>query len=359
MTADRSNPTILSKLAALAPLSSAANKMVVTGTALGIILVVGVQYYNAGIDIRSWDWMLISGLVVFAVAVANVDRVRPRFDQCCNRLFDRGILQPGTLSQEALREKFAKGSGTFALRGAGLAAAAIAIGFGFALWQDFHPAQLGLGVIEIGLAFVAGGYLGEMAYLGQLGRSISDGDVTLNLDPWHADQTAGMKPVGDFYFFQAGFATLPAAYLAIWLVILPLWPDYANWYYPFAGLLCVAIVLQILAIFVPMVSIHAAMLDQKRRWRQMIDEQLKENSAQRTAFLEGTDSALQAEMESALAVLANRHAQIEAMPTWPVDRKLWRRFSINNALLVLPLAADLFAGNIEWRRILTVFSQVS
>ena len=108
MTADQSHPTILSKLAALAPLSSAANKMVVTGTALGIILVVGMQYYNAGIDIRSWDWMLISGLVVFAVAVANVDRVRPRFDQCCNRLFDRGILQPGTLSQEALQENSQK-----------------------------------------------------------------------------------------------------------------------------------------------------------------------------------------------------------------------------------------------------------
>ncbi len=359
MTADPSSPTILSKLAAYTPLSPAANKKVVTGTAIGIILVVGAQYFEHRGNIQAWDWMLISGLAVFAIALANVDRVRPRFHQCCDRLFDRGVLRPEGLSQEELQEKFTKDARTFALRGAVLCATAIAIGFGIVLWRDFRPEQLGLAIIEIGLAFVAGGYLGEMAYFGQLGRRISERDVTLNLDPWHADQTGGMKPVGDFYFFQASFATLPAAFIAIWLVILPLWPQFAHWYYPYVGLLCVAIVLQILAVFVPMVSIHSAMLEQKQQWQQMIDEQLKENSAQRTAFLEGTDSALQDEMESGLAVLAKRHAQIEAMPTWPIDRKLWRRFSINNALLVMPLAADLLAGNIAWRRILTVFSQVN
>ncbi len=351
-----SDSSILSRIA---PLSPRGNKLLVATVRFAILGVIVWQYLAVGSDVRAWDWLLISGLVIFAIAVAKVDEVRPRFERCVERLFDRGILRPGAGDQATLMTQFDQSAQRWALWGAIILAVCVGVGFGIAIAQTGRMSLIPLGLAQIILAFFAGGYLGEMAYFGRLGTAISRGDVTLHLDPWHADKAAGMKPVGDYYFFQAAFATIPAAYLAIWLLMLPFWPRYAYWEVPYMGLLAVAIVIQILAIFVPMNAFHREMISQKQQWRTRLDEKFKENFALRSAMIDAPDSDHQAAADKELETLTKQHAQVEAMPTWPIDRQLWQRFTVRNLFLISPLAIDIVVGSANWKAILSTFATIS
>lgn len=375
-------------LARLAPLSPGANRVVVILTWVAIVALVvseaarnmpvctlpspdpacnrvsdAIPYHPSYLtnpeNIRHWDWMLLSGLVVFALAIAFVDGIRPKFHRCIGRLFDRGVLQPGTLSEDEFQASFAAGAKHWAVRGAVLTAGAMVLAWAFVLWPDPFRLQLGLALVQVVLGFIAGGYLGEMAYFGRLGRSIRDGRARLRLDPWHADTVAGIRPVGSFYFYQATFATIPAAFLAVWLWILPLWDNYAHWYVPYIGLLIVAIIVQILAIFLPLGAFHAEMLQQKREWRRKLDEEFRENSDQRAAFLDSANISRQHELEAVLDLLTKRHAEVEAMPTWPIDRSLWRKFTYRNLFLVSPMLVDFTLGATNWRTVLSTFIGLS
>ncbi|MEL6573767.1 MAG: hypothetical protein AAFQ64_19105 [Pseudomonadota bacterium] len=305
-----------------------------------------------------WDWMLISGLVLFAIAISFVDHMRPSFERCIARLFDRGVLRAGDQDEAALLKTFIIASRRWALVFALIVAAAMVVVWASVLLQTFSYAKLALAAVQVVLGFIAGGYLGEMACYGRLGRAIDAGRVKLHLDPWHVDQAAGIKPVGEYFFFQATFATIPAAYLAIWIWIMPLWDRYDHWYLPYIGLLCLALVIQALAVFLPLGGFHLEMMQQKRAWQRKLDEEFRDNAEARNAFLDGTNVEGQEELEAVLAHLSKRYAEIEAMPTWPVDRRLWQKFTFRNLFLLSPVLFDSAVGAVNWRALLSAVQSI-
>ncbi|MFG5383801.1 hypothetical protein [Yoonia sp. R2-816] len=375
-------------LSQFAPLSPRANRIIVGLTWLAILVVAISEFiannptcylpspdpacnridaentYDPGYlsrpeNLWHWDWMLLSGLMVFALSIAFVDSIKPKLHRCIARLFDRGVLQPGAMSEDGFQASFAADAKRWALRGALLTAAAMALAWAFVLWTNRQPMQVPLALVQIILGFIAGGYIGEMACFGRLGRRIQTGDVALHLDPWHADGTAGLRPVGSFFFYQATFATIPAAFLAIWIWILPLWDNYAHWYLPYLALLIIAIIVQTLAVFLPLGSFHIEMMRQKREWRRKLDEEFRQNSAQRAAFLDSANIDKQNEIEAVLDLLTKRHQEVEAMPTWPIDRNLWRKFTFRNAFLLAPILVDFTLGATNWKSVLSAFMGLS
>ena len=371
---------LVARFGRFAPLDTQANWIVTRLLWLAILVVVGREYVtgraadswdcilpsldevcnqsrtvtqNLASEAAAWDWMLISGLVVFAVAISFVGRFRPSFERCIVRLFDRGVLRAGDQDEAALLTHFSQAAKRWSLSFAVIVAVAMALVWGSALVQSFSFAKLGLGLAQVVLGFIAGGYLGEMACYGRLGRAINTGQVQLHLDPWHVDQAAGIKPVGEYFFLQATFATIPAAYLAIWIWIMPLWDRYDQWFLPYIGLLCLALVIQALAAFLPLARFHNEMLKQKRAWQRKLDEEFRQNAESRTTFLDGSNVAGQDDLEASLALLSKRYAQIEAMPTWPVDRRLWQKFTFRNVLLLSPVIFDTAFGAVNWSTLLS------
>jgi hypothetical protein len=69
-----------------------------------------------------------------------------------------------------------------------------------------------------------------MASYGQLGWHLNSEPVEVLVQPSHVDGVAGMKPLGEFYFYQAMVVGIPAVFLAVWWFLFPIWPrDYSHW----------------------------------------------------------------------------------------------------------------------------------
>jgi len=312
----RFKTVILHKVGQFAPLSKNANRIVIRILWLAVLGIIGLEFingrseettarghnaseeasnqlHNISQDIlteaANWDWLLISGLIVFVLAISFVDHLKPSFHRCVARLFDRGVLRAGEQDQGAFLATLETESRKWALWFALLIALVMALAWAVAIFNEFLFETLGLGVTLVVLGFIAGGYLGEMASHGRLARAIGTGQVKLHLDPWHVDKAAGIKPVGDYFFLQATFATIPAAFLAVWIWIMLLTDLYDNWYLSYVGLLCVAVIMQALAVFLPLIGFHVEMLEQKRSWQRKLDEEFRQNSEARITFLDGSD----------------------------------------------------------------------
>jgi hypothetical protein len=197
-----------------------------------------------------------------------------------------------------------------------------------------------LGAEAIG-AYIAGCYLGRMVCYGRLGRFLKSSQLSLRVDPAHPDMAGGLKPIGDFFFFQAAIAGLPALFLAIWLVLISfaIFPGverYEIWAGPYAGLLMLAIAIEVTAFILPLWFFHGQMKTQKKLLLKKADELSAEIAELRTALGRDADSATREQHKNALSDMVERWRALEDCPVWPMDVKMKRRFAVNNVVLLLP-----------------------
>ena len=307
------------------------------------------QYVSHGLEIFQWDVMLISGLIALLFGIHAARNTPHWMSQTLHRLVNRGTLKasPGQLVhfEAQLGRRATVWAHCIAVAVAGAMLAAHLKAF----WGEYSVARVGLTAFEVVASYIAGLHLGRMACYGQSGRLLKRAAMPVTAVPGHLDGAAGLKPVGDFYFRQAMITFIPATYLAVWWLIIPLWPDpdrYENWRQPYLGLLVVAITLQIFAFIVPMHSYHREMKKQKAEYLEEADK-LSSRICLVEARLANDDRTGEAAdaLREQLAEMTRRYWAIERMPTWPVDLKTRRRFSLNNvALLAPPLLSKLLAA---------------
>jgi hypothetical protein len=229
---------------------------------------------------------------------------------------------------------------------AGLVTAlAIALGFAVTALQARAPSLLALGLLETLIAYPAGRYLGAMAHAGFLHRQLAAHGLRAIARPGLPDGTGGLWPLGDFYFVQATVVSLPAAYLAAWLLLI-LWGGtfgerYGYWAPAFAGLLAIALVFVALAFALPLWSFHRDMVRQKERY---LDRSLETRARMyrlRDALLASTDVAEEQRLMGEIDLLARKLREIDELPTWPIATSTRRRFTLNNTVLACPLFVQL------------------
>jgi len=292
--------------------------------------------------LKHWDMLLISGLVTFLAGVWVAQRIPIRLEQALARLANRGALE-GSQEQidefvQFLSDRATKWSSFFSL----LCASAILIAFIVAFWGRFTPDNIVLTALEVFGGYLAGFHLGRMAFYGQLGALLKLKDVRLKASPGHMDGAGGLKPVGDFYFFQAMVVGIPAMFLAVWLLLLPLWPRYARWEEPYLGLLLFSITIEVLAFILPLISFHRVMKEQKEGLLRTADELSAKINDLRSRLVIDPGCADRQQMTASLAEMTDYYWAIENMPTWPVDARARRRFGIDNLLLLTPFASKWF-----------------
>ena len=289
-----------------------------------------MEYRRAGWVMRGWDWMFISGLIAFIIALYFVRTIPTRMTQTLNRLVNRGafVLDPQTL--DSFKSRMNARARFFASIFAIFVGLAILIAFILA-YRGQILQKLPETILETSLGLVAGYYIGQMIAYGTMGQLAKSENVPIFTQPGHIDRAAGLKPIGEFYFFQAMLVAIPSIFLAVWWFIIPIFtPWYSHWRNPYLGLLIIALAFEILSFIIPMLVFHLLMRDQKIEHLVKADELSNNILLLEEKILAAKDAQLIKEFQQQLDFQRGRYWEIEQMPTWPVDATTRRRFTVNN-----------------------------
>ena len=318
------------------------------------------EYYYFQLEFTNWDLLLFSGIATFILGLHLARGMPVRFRECITRLENRQVFEFGNMSLEDLFEEINK-KGDFWARIIGLIAAlGIALAFIDVFLKDYYWPRIFLGIAEAFGAYIAGNYLGRMASYGQLGGMLKSYDITIKVDPSHIDGVGGLKPVGDFYFYQAMVVAIPAIYLGVWWFLFPLWPrDYSYWEESYLGLMAIAFSIEILAFLLPLWSFHVIMLEKKYDWQCKADDICNEISELQNAL---DTNVTEDEKKNKLAQIeekTQRYWAIENMVTWPADIRTRHRFRFNNILLLIPLVGDIVKRHVELSKLVDLMRKLS
>ncbi len=328
-------------------------------TALGLLLVVlGInELWLYGSDLTAWDPMLISGAVTFFVGLRLALLLPDKLTETLDRLADREVLKVSPEQLDQFQKALASEARVWQARGGIVVAGAILAAFVVAYGRNVF-ALSGLVLLEALAGYIAGRQIGRAALHGRLGGLLHKHGITLEVEPGHLDGAAGLRPVGDLYFFQAMLLALPAAFLAIWWLLIPAFDRYAEWRTPYMALLVIVLAFENLAFIAPMRAFHQEMQRQKRTLVAQADQlsHRVQSLQQKLTDAESTDE--RNAFKEQLAHMTERYWEIERMPTWPVDARVRRRFTINNAALFLPILGQSIHLSGAWQATLHEISNI-
>jgi hypothetical protein len=299
------------------------------------------------------DWLLISGWFMLLVGLWWAREMPEELEQGLDRLAQRHVL---AVTPERLcrfkRELEASVVKRWAPSGGVLVALGIALAFAIVCYKRGpSPGCLLLAATETLGGYIAGCYLGRLACYGTLGVRLFQEGFVLRVIAGHLDGAGGLRPVGDFYFRQAMIVALPALFLAVWLLLLPLprfQKMYGDWRTPYASLLALAIACEMLAFFWPLWSFHLEMAKQKHALLREADRLSSEIVDIQRRLEEGPSGDDAKGLRDALADKTVRYWAIEQLPVWPISQRVKRLFSINNAALFIPLIAEVTGLSKPW-----------
>ncbi len=299
----------------------------------------------------TWDLMFITGLLAFIIALSLAQTIPARMTQTLERLTKRGVFDFAQQSLSGFQTRFEERARLFGKVGALVVALVILAAF-VAAFRDFIMEAIPLTLLEFFLGGVAGYYVGQMVAYGTLGQLARSEGVQIAPKPGHIDRAAGLKPIGDYYFFQAMIVAIPCVYIAVWWFIIPLLPRYGPWRDPYLGLLGVVIVIEILSFIIPMLSFHAIMQEEKRSCQNEADELSRNLVELESSILHATGPKDVGDLQKQLDIQREKYWEIENMPTWPVDVSTRRKFTVNNLLLFLPFFTEITKLSVLWEKFL-------
>ena len=229
---------------------------------LGYQIWLNARYY--GTDWPCWDYMLISGFLAFLLAIGLALDLNRRLDTAIEglRLNNALILTDDGVTRLKLAMT-ARGKRIQVV--SGLAMGVLIFGcyiwvFGeltIQIWQLLRQGALpegGSALVELAVftaisalaAALAGLFFGRLTHFGTLASVLSSNDVQLRIVPGHFDGASGLKPIGDFYLFQALLLAIPILWLGAWWAwVIPSYKDvicsvtgqrqflFAEWQGPF------------------------------------------------------------------------------------------------------------------------------
>jgi hypothetical protein len=293
-----------------------------------------------------WDMLLLSGVATFAIGLWLAGRIKTKMEQDLDHLAARGSIniEPKQLASfkgmlELQAEGWARGIGF-------VSAIAILLAFVVAFWGRFSGTRIVLITAEVTGGYIAGTFLGRMACYGRLGSLFERHLIDLLVYPDHVDGAAGLKSIGDHYFFQAIVVSIPAVFLAVWWFLIPFWPRYEYWRDPYLVLLAFAITIEILAFAVPLWWFHKTMRAKKEEALHTADALSQEINELRARLAAKSLTEDKDILTNRLSEKSRQYWAIKTMPTWPVDFKAWRLFGLNNFLLFLPIVSN-YIGTAE------------
>lgn len=163
-------------------------------------------------------------------------------------------------------------------------------------------------------------------------------DLRLQLN--HPDRCGGFRPLGDICLWNALLVTVPAIFLAAWVVLGPRMgygTTYVGLHTAFLGVLAVLAPVTFIA---PLWTIHQTMVREATRLRVEVEQLGQQIDRLSRDLLERSDE-LTPDQVAALArdveVRQESYKRSEKIPTWPIDLGLAVRFGTSQAIPLLSL----------------------
>lgn len=294
---------------------------------------------------RRWDVMFLPGVIVLPVVIILSRNLKNEFDEMFARLVRRDALVGETRVVKARIDRHAAiWSGAV-----GLAIGMIVAGLMVNEWLNEHFQYLTkslqyLGLTAIGL--IGGGLVGmrfgRMILYGRFGWILEASNIDLKIQVGHPDGIGGLKPIAQFYFYQATLLFIPILYLGLGWLIMPDSP-YDDWRPMFGFLFIIAVMVQIAAFFVPLWGFHH---DIKRQKAQLAEEaeQIGQNLITLKSQLsidQPLDPIETVALTNRITALTQRFTAMQQLPTIPLEEDIRRRFTIRSvAAIFVPLLGE-------------------
>jgi hypothetical protein len=315
-------------------------------------------YYNHELDI-----LQLSGWLVLLIGLELAGHAPVKLRQALQRLVTREILGPAKGVEDLTSGLERTGHGWTVASG-WCVACALLITSPLTLLAASRSRSWALGPAASDLAVlivagaVAGGWLGRMTGYGRLlARTLRKQELHLRVIPGHPDGAGGLKPIGDFYLYQSLAASLPAIFLAVWVLFISLGGAnrllgaYRPYLDQYLWLLPLAMLFEILVFVLPMSSVHVIMKSQKERTFLADADRLSPAIAAAQA---GLDSQADEDSEAArqrLPQLIEHYQELEKVPTWPIDSSIRRRFTWRNLGLLIPFVGYIVGHMPFWQQV--------
>jgi hypothetical protein len=302
------------------------------------------------------DPMFGSGLLTVIAAFVVFHVFAGRIPDAFDRLLARGVVVPADASPyrafEAGIEKLMNGRlglipgivfALFAIARFPTVAGGIdrwLLGDGVRSLARAGPLMLADMIAEALLGFALGLVLWRMLVVA---RKVSDVgrrfDLELQLN--HPDRCGGFRPLGDLCLWNALLVTVPAIFLATWVVLAPGIPRYGTTYVglhtAFLGVLAVLAPVTFLA---PLWTIHQTMVREGARLRVEVEQLGQQINSRSRSLLERSDEMTPDEIAALAKDVEVRQASYktsEKIPTWPIDLGLAFKFGTSQIIPLLSL----------------------
>jgi hypothetical protein len=317
----------------------------------GAVLLIALLLVNElslfGRDLRQWDWLFVSGVLVFVATLRLALELPDRVEQALVRVGLRGVLAGEAADLRALSAGVHRSARRISVLGSSGAALLMILAWIIARGSRIGSYGPTVTAETLGAA-LAGLFIGRIVGYGMLGRRIQRTNLRIAPEPQDFDGAAGLRPIGSLYLFQASLVAVPAAFLAVWWFLIPVFGNrYDSWRNVYAGLTVVMVALEGIAFVAPMLSFHTILHRAKLDLLVEADRYNQEAAGLRERLVDvtGEDRGV---LVNRLEWLEQRYHAIEAMPVWPVDIRIRRRFTISNALILLPLALQAVGLSGPW-----------
>ncbi len=311
-----------------------------------------------GTEFRAWDMLLLSGYLTVIVALWLVSGQRYRFVSMVQQLHANRTLRLDGVEvhdQQSARDDLLRESDAEALVWSnlgGLLLASLMIVAWPAATIERHAllSVIGGAALAGAAAYLVGRQAATLAYYGYWALSLPE-RVKVAPQPGHPDGAAGLRPLGAYYFSQAYLLAIPGGFLLVWTLLIPFWDGgrYLDWRPWYQGFLALALATEALAFFAPLIGVHHRMQARKHELLGGRAGELSLDIERVRRQLEGDLQATErTNLRAQLDELTSAYHDIEQMPTWPIDQTIRTRFTVNYAVMALPLLGQWLDGNGSW-----------
>jgi hypothetical protein len=310
------------------------------------------------LHLQRWDVLFISGWLVVLIGLELVASTPERLHDALQRLRDRDVLPESVEAGDGVERELERIAHRWSLVGGWCVPVALLVTLPWLLtyyaayWRSWALGPRGGAelVLDVIAGSVVGGWLGRMAGYGRLGYVLAKRGLQLRVVPGHPDGAGGLRPIGAFYLYQSLTASLPAVFLTVWVLLILLRSQYRGYLNQYLWLLPLATVFEILVFVLPVLSVHASMREQRKAFLARADR-LSRAIETTQARLEDTGLEGRDAVKRQLTELVERYQTLEKTPTWPMDRSIRRRITLQNLGLLLPFAGYLVGHPAFWEQV--------
>ncbi len=238
-------------------------------------------------------------------------------------------------------------------------------------WQAGQHPQAGPILLQIGSftfvsaigAALAGLLFGRLTYYGRLAGVLGKSENSLRFIPSHSDGACGLKPIGDYYLYQALVFAVPIIWLGAWWAwIIPSYDGmvcsltgqslqrYANWQKPFFMQWLVVLVYFYMGFVWPFLILRRRIKQARKSFNENEARRLRSDIIALQNQLSQLSGARAAEDRQALLSVLDGKSQelwsIRNMSGWPMDAGTLAKYrSLLAGEVALPVLAALISAS--------------